>query len=95
MLESLIENWVKYGYRPNIFRKDILTYIYEFIQPKIRELNIVLLKEDEINMLNFAIRIMLSFGISLNRSFTREGSEHAFTPNFESLLHFKVTHIQI
>lgn len=89
-MESLTENWAKYGYRPSILRKDLLTYVYEFIQPRIRELNIVLLKEDEIKALRFAIKIMLSFGITLNKNFGRDEMHHAFMPNFESLLWFKV-----
>jgi len=85
----MIEKWLIYGFRIEMFRKDILIYIYECIQPKIRELNTILLKEDELKKLNFAIRLMINFSITLNRQFGREDLSHAFQPNFENLIWFK------
>ncbi len=78
------------NYDPETLRRDLLVYIYEFVQPRIRELNTILLREDEMRALDFSVRTMLNFGVSLNRKFGREeGPERAFEPNFEALLQFK------
>ena len=90
-MNSMVEEWTKYGYTTETLRRDMLTYIYEYIQPRVRELNTVLLREDEMKILRFSTKVMLSFGITLNKKFGREECpERAFEPNFESVLGFKV-----
>ncbi len=90
MLESKAD-WVRYGYNVGLLYHDLLTYIYELVQPRVRELNALLLKEDELKALSQAAQLMLSFGISPNHKLGHGPDEtHVFEPNFEALLTFKV-----
>ena len=94
MLESKADS-VRYGYNVGILHNDLLTYIYELIQPRVRELNALLLKEDELKALALAARLMLSFGISPNHKLNRGPEDtRTYDPNFEALLSFKVPPLQ-
>jgi chromosome transmission fidelity protein 18 len=98
ILSSLQENFEEKSLRAKISKKslicDILPFIYQLMQPNIREINTELMNKNEMKQLKTAINVMYNFGLKFKDKITNDDQSeqeaylNLFEPDVQRLLNY-------